>query len=83
MPSLFSPSLSEVRRSVTGVEAGVDTAEEYRRKGYGRSAVAAWSNAANKEDLTVFYSTWWANQASMALAESLGFRKIGATLWAG
>lgn len=69
-----------VRRSAMGVEAGVDTLDGYRRQGYGREVVAAWASAIQQEGLTAFYSTSWDNAASIALAKSLGFRQIGASL---
>jgi hypothetical protein len=61
-----------VRRSVHGIEAGVDTLEDYRRRGYARRAVAAWCRAVRQENLIGFYSTSWSNEASLALANSLG-----------
>lgn len=67
-----------VRRSPRGVEAGVDTAEPHRRQGHGRRAVAGWARAVAAEGMIGFYSTWWANHASCALAESLDFERIGA-----
>lgn len=70
-----------VRRSVSGVEAGVDTLQAHRRQGHGRAVVAAWSSAASGEGVTPFYSTSWTNDASIALANSLGYRQIGASLW--
>lgn len=63
-----------VRRSVHGIEAGVDTLEEYRRRGYARRAVAAWCRAVRQENLIGFYSTSWSNAASLALANSLGLK---------
>jgi hypothetical protein len=65
-----------VRRSVHGIEAGVDTLEGYRRRGYARRAVAAWCRAARQEGLIGFYSTSWSNMVSRALADSLGLRQF-------
>ena len=70
-----------VRRSAVGVEAGVDTLKGHRGQGHGRKVVAAWSSAIQEEGLTAFYSTSWDNAASIALAKSLGFNQIGASLW--
>ena len=68
-----------VRRSDCGVEAGVETVEGYRRKGHARRAVAAWGEAARQHGFGAFYSTWWANEASIALAHSLSLNQIGAS----
>ncbi|MBT5055109.1 MAG: GNAT family N-acetyltransferase [Gemmatimonadetes bacterium] len=68
-----------VRRSDIGVEAGVDTLEAYRRQGHGKRAVKAWGAAAREDGLLAFYSTWWANEPSIRLANSLGLKQIGAT----
>jgi len=65
-----------VRRSVRGIEAGVNTLEGYRRRGYAKRAVAAWCQAARQEGLIVFYSTSWSNAASCALANSLGLKQV-------
>ena len=65
-----------VRRSVHGIEAGVDTLGGYRRRGYARRAVAAWCRAAQQENLIGFYSTNWSNGASLALASSLGLKQF-------
>ena len=70
-----------VRRSGSGVEAGVDTLEPHRRQGHGRRVVAAWGAAARREGLTAFYSTQWENAASIGIANSLNLNKIGASLW--
>ena len=65
-----------VRRSVCGIEAGVNTLEGYRRRGYAKRAVAAWCRAARQEGLIGFYSTSWSNAASCALADSLGLKQF-------
>ena len=65
-----------VRRSALGIEAGVDTLEGYRRRGYARRAVAAWCRVAREEGLIGFYSTSWSNVASRALADSLGLQQF-------
>ena len=65
-----------VRRSALGIEAGVDTLEGYRRRGYARRAVAAWCRAAREEELIGFYSTSWSNVASRALADRLGLQQF-------
>jgi hypothetical protein len=64
------------RRSGHGIEAGVDTLAEYRRRGYARRAVAAWCRAVRQENLIGFYSTSWSNAASLALADSLGLKRF-------
>ena len=63
-----------VRRSVHGIEVGVDTLDDYRRRGYAKRAVAAWCRAVRQENLIGFYSTSWSNAASLALANSLGLK---------
>ena len=65
-----------VRRSGRGIEAGIDTLEGYRRKGYAKRAVAAWCRAARQEGMIGFYSTSWSNAASRALADSVGLRQF-------
>ncbi|MDP6779947.1 MAG: GNAT family N-acetyltransferase [Candidatus Latescibacteria bacterium] len=65
-----------VRRSGRGIEAGIDTLEGHRRKGYARRAVAAWGRAAQQEGLIGFYSTSWSNAASCALADSVGLEQF-------
>lgn len=67
-----------VRRSVRGIEAGIDTVEGHRRRGYARRAVAAWCRAARREGKLGFYSTGFSNGASCALAKSLELKQFGA-----
>ena len=65
-----------VRRSAHGIEAGVDTLEGYRRRGYAKTAVTAWCWAALQEEQLGFYSTSWSNRASLALAKTLGLTQV-------
>ncbi len=54
-------------------QIGVSVADGYRRHGIGRALVAALTVAVLKEGKVPYYSSWPANVASNALAQSLGF----------
>jgi RimJ/RimL family protein N-acetyltransferase len=69
-----------VRATPAAVEAGVETAPDFRRRGHGRRAVAAWARLVREAGLVPLYSTSWENAASRALARSLGLRQFGADL---
>jgi len=58
-------------------EAGVETRDGWRRRGYGRAAVAAWAARLRAGGRLPLYSTSWDNHASQALARSLGFSLFG------
>ncbi len=54
------------------VEIGVDTAEEYRRHGYGKACVSALVGELSRLGHTAIYECASGNGASIRLAESLG-----------
>ena len=53
-------------------EAGVRTAEEFRRRGHAEAAVRAWALGVIAQGGEPFYSTSWDNLASRGLARKLG-----------
>lgn len=58
-------------------EAGVETHPEYRGRGHGVRAVAAWAAMVAARRRIPLYSTSWENEASRRLAEKLGLRQFG------
>jgi len=54
-------------------QIGVGVADGYRRRGIGKSLVAALTEAVIDEGKVPYYSTFPANIASNALAQSLGY----------
>ena len=60
-----------VRKTSAAVEAGVDTIEPFRRKGYGAYTVAAWASSVWSKGLVPCYSTISGNVASIGLARKL------------
>lgn len=68
------------RLTPDAAEAGVDTVEEFRGKGYAMRVVAAWARAVRASGRVPIYSTSWDNLASQAVARKLGLVLFGAEL---
>ena len=60
------------RRKTRATEAGVETAEAYRGRGYARAVTAVWASALRREGIVPLYSTSWDNAASRRVAGALG-----------
>ncbi len=69
---------ASARETAASCEAGVATAEPFRRAGFASRAVAGWADAVRASGRLPLYSTSWDNVASQALAARLGFEPFGA-----
>jgi hypothetical protein len=65
------------RSSSAAAEAGVETLDGWRRRGYATSTVAAWATAVRAGGRLPLYSTSWDNLASQGVAGRLGLTLIG------
>ncbi len=70
---------SSVRITDVAHEAGVETAAEFRGRGYAARVVAAWARMIRERGRMPLYSTSWQNQASQAVARKLGLLRYGST----
>ena len=66
------------RNTPIAAEAGVNTLEEFRGRGYAPAVVAAWGQAVRAEGRIPLYSTSWDNLASRSVARKLGLVLYGA-----
>ena len=66
------------RNTPIAAEAGVETLEEFRGRGYATAVVAAWARAVRQEGRIPLYSTSWNNLASRSVARKLGLILYGA-----
>ncbi|HEX5436683.1 MAG TPA: GNAT family N-acetyltransferase [Gemmatimonadaceae bacterium] len=69
-----------VRLTARAHEAGVETAPDYRGRGYVGYVVAAWARAVRAQHRVPLYSTSWTNEASRAVARKLGLFLFGSDL---
>lgn len=53
-------------------DAGLETAEAYRGRGFGAHVTAAWAAEIRASGRMPLYSTFWDNHASLAVARKLG-----------
>lgn len=58
-------------------QAGVETVEAYRGRGYVPAVVAVWAIAIRELGRIPLYSTSWGNLASQGVARKLGLRMFG------
>ena len=58
-------------------EAGIETAQPYRKRGYAARVATAWAAAIQASGRIALYSTSWDNQASQGVARHLGLRQYG------
>ena len=68
---------ASVRITPTAHEAGVETLESHRRKGYAVSVVSAWAMAVEMLSALPMYSTSTENTASQCVAARLGLSTYG------
>lgn len=66
------------RLSERAAEAGVETADPYRGRGFAAEVTAAWAAALRAEGRVPLYSTSWTNHASHSVARKLGLRMYAA-----
>ena len=71
---------ASVRITAEAHEAGVETPERLRGRGYAGRATIAWAAAVRAMEAVPLYSTSWENTASQAVANKLGLVRFGATL---
>jgi GNAT superfamily N-acetyltransferase len=69
-----------VRLTATAHEAGVETAEAFRGRGFAAAAVAEWARDIRARGLIPLYSTSWTNSASRAVARKLKLVQFGSDL---
>jgi len=68
------------RRSHEAAEAGLETAEAFRGRGFAPRVTAAWALAIRATGRVPLYSTEWTNRASLSVARKLGLEPY-ASIW--
>jgi RimJ/RimL family protein N-acetyltransferase len=69
------------RLTPQAAEAGVETVEAFRGRGYASTVVAGWASAIRQRGLVPLYSTSWENVASQGVARKLGMVCYGEDWW--
>lgn len=67
------------RRTNVAAEAGVETAPDFRGRGFAPRVVGAWALAIRASGRVPLYSTSWTNHASLAVARKLGLVPYAST----
>lgn len=67
------------RRTDVAAEAGVETAPEFRGRGFATQVTAAWALAIRTSGRVPLYSTSWTNHASLAVAGKLSLVTYAST----
>jgi RimJ/RimL family protein N-acetyltransferase len=65
------------RSSEMAAEAGVETAVDYRGRGFASRVTSAWARLIRESGRLPLYSTSWSNAASLAVARKLGLSMCG------
>ena len=68
------------RNTPAAAEAGVETLEGHRGRGFATAVVTTWARAVRAEGREPLYSTSWENHASRRLARKLDLRLYGSDL---
>jgi RimJ/RimL family protein N-acetyltransferase len=68
------------RNTPEAAEAGLETLEPFRGRGFATAVVAAWARAVRQDGRIPLYSTSWDNLASRAVARKLGLVLYGTDL---
>ena len=75
----IAASAWSAQNDLRAAEVEVETAEAFRRQGFGRQVVAAWAYYVRREGKIALYSHLATNDASRALAASVGAWKYAET----
>ena len=70
-----------VRITPAAHEAGVETLQDFRGKGYAKDVVAGWARLVQSMGAVPLYSTSWENTASQAVAKKLRLVLYGADFY--
>lgn len=67
------PSVAEMAHLVA--EDGIEVAEAYHRRGYGRAVLSAWTHEMQRRGRACLHSTSLDNEASIRVAKSVGYHE--------